>query len=109
MDKQEEQIESKLIELEAEVKTEPAHNMTYRPPVSDFSAAAEAAGVTSELYLFAGLSLVVAGFLLLFQHVRVGSGFFAALGMGGGGFGLLMIPMLVGVGWIMYDSKSRIG
>lgn len=32
----------------------------------------------------------------------------AGLGFGGQGFGLLLIPMLIGIGWIMYDAKSRI-
>jgi hypothetical protein len=47
--------------------------------------------------------------LMLFNHVRVGTGFFQMLGIGGGGFGLLMIPLLVGIGWAFYDSKSKWG
>ena len=27
------------------------------------------------------------------------------LGMGGGGFGMLLIPLLIGVGWLFYDLK----
>jgi hypothetical protein len=30
------------------------------------------------------------------------------LGMGGGGFGLFMIPLLVGFGWMVYDPKNKI-
>jgi hypothetical protein len=29
------------------------------------------------------------------------------LGMGGGGFGLLLIPLIFGIGWLIYDVKSR--
>jgi hypothetical protein len=46
---------------------------------------------------------------MLFQHVRVGTGIFSMLGIGGQGFGLLMIPLLVGIGWILYDARSRVG
>lgn len=44
---------------------------------------------------------------MFFNHVRVGSGLLGMLGMGGGGFGLLLIPLMVGISWIIYDHKNR--
>jgi hypothetical protein len=29
-------------------------------------------------------------------------------GMGGGGFGLILIPLMIGIGWLIYDPKSKL-
>lgn len=109
MDTKKEQIERKLIELETSVESEPLHTLSPNKPSSDVDATTSAE-IKSDLYLFSGLISIALGVLLLFQHVRISTGFFAGLGMGGGGgFGLLMIPLLVGIGWIMYDAKSKTG
>jgi hypothetical protein len=62
-----------------------------------------------DFYYVCGIGLLLLGILMLFNHIRVGTGMFAALGMGSGGFGLVLIPLLVGLGWMMYDSKNKIG
>ncbi len=62
-----------------------------------------------DLYYFSGLALIGFSVLVFFQHVHVGTGFLQALGMGAGGFGLLLIPLLIGIGLIVYNTKNKIG
>ncbi len=61
---------------------------------------------------FVGLLMAVGGGYLILNQVSVtGSfGFFGALGIGRqGGFGLTMLPFLIGVGILFYDVKNWIG
>src|SRR5271154_3021395 len=113
MDKKDEQIERKLVELEASMTEDAAHKVsapdrTGTELTGDMLPEVHT-DVKSDLYYFCGLGLIVTGILLLFNHIHVGTGFFAAFGWGAGGFGLLVIPLLIGIGWLFYDSKSRIG
>jgi hypothetical protein len=111
MNKKDEQIERKLIELETSVANESQKSVTdpKQPGHQLLETPETATNVKSDLYYFAGLGLVLTGILMMFNHIRLGTGFFAMLGMGGQGFGLLLIPLLVGIGWIFYDSKSKGG
>jgi uncharacterized protein len=54
-----------------------------------------------------GVVLVAAGGWLITNQVSV-TGSFNLFGhiFGGGGFGLTMLPLLVGVGWLFFDGKS---
>jgi uncharacterized protein len=56
---------------------------------------------------FIGLIMAAAGAYLLLNQVQVTTSFwrFGAYG----GFGLTLIPLLVGVGFLFYDGKSVIG
>jgi hypothetical protein len=60
---------------------------------------------------FLGLVMVTAGGYLLLNQVVVTGGWslFGMMGMGRGGFGLTLLPLLVGVGWLFYDGKSKAG
>jgi hypothetical protein len=114
MNKKDEQIEKKLIELEARVVDEEKTSVAPRAASSSVTLTTSnklepQVDVGRELQFFAGIGLIFTGILMLFNHVRVGTGFFQMLGIGGGGFGLLMIPLLVGIGWAFYDSKSKWG
>jgi len=111
MNKKDEQIERKLIELETSVAAESQKSVTdpKQPGHELLEPPAPEANVKNDLYYFTGIGLVITGILMMFNHIRLGTGFFAALGMGGGGFGLLLIPLMVGIGWIFYDSKSKMG
>ena len=118
MGKKNDEIEKKLLELENAVikedeeqkKNELAREAPASRVIYSGSTGAESTSVKQDLYYFAGLGLIICGLLMLFQQVRVGSGLMAALGLGGGGgFGIFLVPLIVGVGWLIYDSKSRWG
>jgi hypothetical protein len=84
--------------------------MTTTSKAGHASAGADGSTVTrSDGAYFGGLALIFAGLVMVFQHVRVGSGLFAMLGMGSGGFALLFLPLMVGIGMMFYDSKNKWG
>ena len=56
---------------------------------------------------FGGLAMVVVGGYLLLNQVTVHSGFWAWFG--GNTFGLTLLPMLVGIGFLFFDGRSSIG
>lgn len=53
---------------------------------------------------FLGLAMVVVGAYLLLTRVTVGSG--AWLLWGYSAFGMSLLPLLIGVGWLFFDGKS---
>ncbi|MGE0868562.1 MAG: hypothetical protein AB7P03_08370 [Kofleriaceae bacterium] len=57
-----------------------------------------------------GMALAISGGYLLMQQVTVHGGFWT-WGTGGYGrsFGLTLIPLLIGVGLMFFDGKSKIG
>jgi hypothetical protein len=113
MDKKDEQIEKKLLELESSV----LESANLKKTTSELDSEATTKLIESsspnllqsDLYLFSGLASFVFGLLILFQHIRVGTGFMQALGLSGGGFGLLLIPMIFGIAWIIYNPQNKIG
>lgn len=56
---------------------------------------------------FGGLAMVVVGGYLLLQQVTVHSGFWGWFG--GQTFGLTLVPLLVGVGFLFFDGRSKAG
>ena len=56
---------------------------------------------------FAGLVMVVVGGYLLLNQVTVHSGFWSWFG--GHTFGLTLLPLLVGVGFLFFDARSVAG
>jgi hypothetical protein len=60
----------------------------------------------SDLQFFGGIGLIMVGLFLLFNHVRVTSGYASLWGWSGNSIGYLMLPFLLGVGWIFYNAKS---
>lgn len=61
----------------------------------------------SDLQFFAGIASLMLGIFLLFNHVRVGSGYPTFWGWGGGDhIGYLLFPLIFGIGWIFYNAKS---
>ena len=61
---------------------------------------------------FAGVALTVLGGYLILNQVQVTSsfGFFARWGIGRqAGFGLTMLPLLIGIGVLFFDGKSKLG
>src|SRR3990172_4705136 len=61
---------------------------------------------------FFGLALVVVGGYLVLNHVQVTSSF-SFFGLWGwsrsGGFGLTMLPLLIGIGFLFFDGRSVAG
>lgn len=53
---------------------------------------------------FLGLAMATAGAYLLTQQVEVHSGFFSWFG--GNAFGLTLVPLLIGIGFLFFDGKS---
>ena len=57
-------------------------------------------------FLF-GLGMMVVGGYLLLQQVQVHSGFWGWFGPST--FGLTLVPLLVGIGFLFFDGKSAVG
>jgi uncharacterized protein len=53
---------------------------------------------------FVGLGMVVVGGYLLLTRVTVGSG--AWMLWGRSAFGLSLLPLLIGIGWLFFDGRS---
>jgi hypothetical protein len=54
-----------------------------------------------------GLAMLVVGGYLLLTRVTVGSGTWLLWGYNA--FGLSLVPLLVGIGWLFYDGRSIAG
>lgn len=112
MNRKEEEIKKKLLELETSVLKEspgPLASDNKSTTLTTGGSQAPATTVKSDLCYFGGLGLIGIGILMMFQHVTVGSGVMGMLGFGSGGFGLLLVPLMFGIGWMFYDSKARAG
>ena len=55
-------------------------------------------------FFFAGLAMATVGGYLLLNQVTVHSGFWSWFG--GNTFGLTLLPMLVGIGFLFFDGRS---
>lgn len=56
---------------------------------------------------FAGAAMVIAGGYLLLNQVTVISGFWTLWGFNG--FGLSLVPLLAGIGFLFFNGKSPVG
>ncbi len=118
MSKKDDEIQRKLQELESAVlkesTTQPQQHLTTPNPTtsSDLMSLNKkkelpTPSVQNDLQYFGGIALILTGLFMFFNHVRVGTGMMGMFGLVGGGFGLLFIPLMVGIGWLIYDSKSK--
>ncbi len=63
---------------------------------------------------FAGLAMMIAGGYFFFDSIRVESGYRWGMGLyGAGGFevtsGMILIPLIAGIGVLFYDARNPIG
>jgi hypothetical protein len=117
MNKKDEEIQKKLAELESVVlKETPMHpsvletrtDLTHSGSQHPGRHPAQQSSVGNDLCYFSGIGLIITGLFMFFNHIRVGTGFLNMQGMGGGGIGLLLIPLMIGIGWLLYNPKSKI-
>lgn len=118
MSKKDDEIQRKLQELESAVlkesTTQSQQHLTNPPSTSSDLMALKKkkelpqVSVQNDLQYFGGIALILTGLFMFFNHVKVGTGFMSMLGIGGGGFGLLFVPLMLGIGWLIYDAKSKI-
>ena len=67
-----------------------------------------AGGTSGGIYSFLiGLGMTIAGGFLFLNHVRVGQSFWYFFGRSTQG--LVLIPLIVGIGFLFFNSKSVIG
>jgi hypothetical protein len=119
MNKKDNDIERKLQELESAVLKEEVDEKAKHPAKVDAGTGLKTSGTNSDkaelskaslqndLYYFGGVGLIMTGLFMLFNHVKVGTSMLTAFGFGGAGSGLVLIPLLIGIGWLIYDSKNR--
>ncbi|MBI4532577.1 MAG: hypothetical protein HY711_01410 [Candidatus Melainabacteria bacterium] len=108
MSKQDDEIEEKLAKLEATISQD-SRELLSVPSKSAEIVPVGGDTVKSDLYLIAGFGLLLTGLFLVFNHVHLGTGFLSWFGLAGQGFGLILIPLVAGIGLILYDHKKRLG
>lgn len=111
MSRPEDEIKEKLAELEASLD-EASQLPAARQKKSEISVPGkDAAGdsTASDLCLCGGFGLLLLGLFLFMNHVHVGSGIMSLLGFHSVGFGLTIVPLMIGVGLLIFDYKNRLG
>lgn len=113
-----EEIHAKLIQLESAILKEQKGDMTIVEKGSAMerfnSGSAQQSTPKkmsqtqrSDLQYFGGIGLILFGLFMLFQHIKVTSGLSTLWGWGvGDSIGFTMVPLLLGIGWIFYNSRS---
>ena len=117
MGKPEDEVQKKLIQLESQLAAEDASGLLATINKTELSVtdaipskpSKPTEPMESDMYMLGGIGLIVVGFLVVFSHVKVGTGFLAGLwgGFGGGGIGFLLMPLLVGIAMLFYNYRSR--
>jgi uncharacterized protein len=57
----------------------------------------------------AGLAMLAAGIYMVFSHVTVHTSFWRFFGSAGQSFGITLLPLLVGIGFLFFNGKSILG
>ncbi|CAN5184032.1 hypothetical protein BH11CYA1_BH11CYA1_30250 [soil metagenome] len=129
MNKKEEEIQRKLVELESSVLKDQVElvsggrsDLTAPNKKAQGGALSNSSGGSksgsssaaaslnkSDGYYFGGFALLILGMVLVAMHVKVGSSFLAMLMGGGGGLALFLLPLLAGIGMMIYNYKNKWG
>lgn len=115
--KRDDEIESKLEKLELalheeELKEEElARKEKGKDPagVKREDGAVDDGDIKSDLYMIGGLVCLAVGILMVFSNIKIGTGTMSWFGMGAGGAGFMFLPLLIGIGMLVYNSKWRAG
>jgi hypothetical protein len=114
--KRDDDIEQKLEKLELAIQDELREEELSRQEERRDVAKAEKDDVATtdgelaaDLYCIGGLVALAVGMLMVFSHMRIGTGALAWFGWGSAGGGFVFLPLLVGIGMIFYNSKWRAG
>ena len=107
----EDEIHKKLADLEMSLKETEAKASPAKLKISNqlTSAATEKEAMHSDMQIFSGFALIAVGILMVLNHVKIGTGYMTLLGLGGGGAGFLILPIIVGIGIMFYDYKNKLG
>ncbi len=111
MSKQDDEIREKLAELEASIEEAP-QPLAVTPAGTGVTAPGKKAGdelIESDLFLTIGFGLLLLGVFLVMNHIQVGTGMLGFFGFQQRGFGLTIIPLLIGLGLVFFDYKNRLG
>lgn len=118
--KPEEEIEAKLRELEASMKEPPKNPKIVEGKSTDLAGLSshsssvqlnktnEGASLKGDLHLLGGFTALALGLFILFSHVQVSMGW-SLFNWGGNGGGYLVLLLLVGIGFFLYDFKNKFG
>ncbi len=107
MNKKDQEIEQKLLELESSIAKEQPHPPAILETRTELTAGEAIKAAKGDLFVFMGLTCLVTGLLMFFNHVKVGTPMLAMFGLSNQGFGLIIIPLIFGIGWLMYNSKDK--
>jgi len=107
--KHDEEIKKKLAELEASIEEEPPTKLTVPQQSTQLTAPQADNAIRSDLFLIGGLGLLLTGVLMFLNHIKLTTGYISWLGFHGGGFGLILIPLLIGIGFLFYDYRNKVG
>ena len=78
----------------------------YRTPGPQSGPGGTSGGVAEFLI---GLAMLIAGVYLFLDSVQVISDFYSLFGFGTGSFGLSLLPLFVGVAFLFFDGRSKVG
>lgn len=117
MNKKEQEIQSKLLELESTVLKESTElsvaekntDLLSQKNKGKASGSADDTVTKSDSAYFGGLGLIVLGLVILFQHIHVSNSFLAMLLGGGGSFLVVFLPLMIGIGMMIYNSRNKWG
>lgn len=112
MGRPEDEIKEKLVELEASID-EVAHPPARQPSSTGLSAGKSTGrsaddDSSGELYTFGGYGLILLGLLIVLNHVKVTSNFMWGLSWGSVGFGLSIVPLMIGLGMMFVNPKNKL-
>lgn len=118
MGKDADEIQKKLVELEISIKDEEAKNnlpaskakstgLTNTNTDTSLTVGNQDQAGDAGMYQVGGVVCLIVSVGMLLAHMRIGTAFAGLWGFGPT-LGLMVVPLLVGIGMLFYDYKSRL-